>query len=92
MTTIRQTRRFEKTYKKLRPNQKFVVDKAIRAVASDPDLGESKKGDLASVRVYKFSLLGQQTLLGYSYFKDDLTLLLLAVGPHENFYRDLKKH
>ncbi|MCE2926117.1 MAG: type II toxin-antitoxin system RelE/ParE family toxin [Rickettsiales bacterium] len=92
MIAIRQTRQFEKTYKKLHSNQKTAVDKAIRAIASDPDLGERKKGDLASVRVYKFSMLGQLTLLGYSYVEGEATILLLAVGSHENFYRDLKKH
>ena len=91
MIALRQTRQFEKAYKKLRPNQKTVADKAIRAIASDPELGERKKGDLAHVRVYKFSMLGGLTLLGYSYDEDDLLILLLAVGGHENFYRDLKK-
>ncbi len=92
MITLRQTRHFEKTYKKLHSNQKTAVDKAIRAIVSDPDLGERKKGDLASVRVYKFSMLGQLTLLGYNYDEGEVTILLLAIGSHENFYRDLKKH
>jgi hypothetical protein len=33
----------------------------------------------------------QLTLLGYSYEEEDiLTLTLVDVGSHENFYRDLK--
>jgi len=67
------------------------VDAAVEAVAADPDLGERKKGDLAALWVYKFRSQGQLYLLGYS--RDDgLRLIYLeAVGPHENFYRDLKR-
>lgn len=89
---IRQTKRFEKTYKKLHANQRAAVDDAVRAVAHNPTCGERKRGDLAEVYVYKFSMLGQQILLGYHYQEDALVILLLAVGPHENFYRDLKRH
>jgi hypothetical protein len=32
----------------------------------------------------------QLTLLGYSYEGEIVTLNLLAVGSHENFYRDIK--
>ncbi|MBU0801066.1 MAG: type II toxin-antitoxin system RelE/ParE family toxin, partial [Alphaproteobacteria bacterium] len=54
-------------------------------------IGEAKVGDLAGVSVYKFKMTGQLTLLAYSYAGETITLTLLAVGPHENFYRDLKK-
>ncbi|MEJ1436512.1 MAG: type II toxin-antitoxin system RelE/ParE family toxin, partial [Candidatus Sedimenticola sp. (ex Thyasira tokunagai)] len=30
------------------------------------------------------------TLLGYSYDDGDLILELMALGSHENFYRDMK--
>ena len=59
--------------------------------AADPEIGERKKGDLAALWVYKFRSQNQLYLLGYS--RDDgLRLIYLeAVGPHENFYRDLKR-
>lgn len=31
------------------------------------------------------------TLLAYTYNDGTITLTLFAFGPHENFYRDLKK-
>ena len=67
------------------------VDAAVEAVACNPDSGEKKKGDLAELWVYKFRCLGQLYLLGYT--RDDGVRLvyLEAVGPHENFYRDLKR-
>jgi mRNA-degrading endonuclease RelE of RelBE toxin-antitoxin system len=88
---VRQTRRFARAYKKLHPNVATDVDAAVAAVAANPDLGERKKGDLAALWVYKFRSQGQLYLLGYS--RDDgLRLVYLeAVGPHENFYRDLKR-
>ena len=52
-------------------------------------LAEPKKGDLAGGFVYKFKCNGQLTLLAYVY--DPGTRLLLLLGSHENFYRDLKR-
>jgi mRNA interferase RelE/StbE len=83
------TRRFAKAAKKLHPAQKSDLDRAVATVLADPALGEEKKADLSGVRVYKFRMQGQPILLAYQTGLDSLTLL--AFGPHENFYRDLKK-
>ncbi len=56
----------------------------------EPTIGERKKGDLSFLRVYKFKMVKQLTLLGYSYEDGTVTLELIALGPHENFYRDIK--
>jgi hypothetical protein len=37
-------------------------------------------------------MLGQQYLLGYTFDEQTMMLTLLALGGHENFYRDLKKY
>ena len=88
---IIQTNRFQKAYKKLHPNQLVEVNKAIKAIIGNPDIGELKKGSLFWLRVYKFKVLGQLTLLGYSIEKNDrIVLTLVNIGSHENFYRDLK--
>lgn len=85
-----QTRRFARQYKKLHDNIAVAVDAAVELVAGDPTIGERKKGDLAKLLVYKFRSQGQLYLLGYS-LDDRVRLIYLeAVGPHENFYRDLK--
>jgi hypothetical protein len=47
--------------------------------------------DLAFLRVYKFKMVKQLTLLGYSYEDGTVILELIALGSHENFYRDVKK-
>jgi mRNA-degrading endonuclease RelE of RelBE toxin-antitoxin system len=89
--TVVQTRRFAKQYKKLHDNIIVDVDQAVDAVATNPELGERKKGDLAILRVYKFRCHGQLYLLGYTV--DDIVQLvsLEAISSHENFYRDLKR-
>jgi mRNA-degrading endonuclease RelE of RelBE toxin-antitoxin system len=88
---IRQTRRFARAYKKLHDNVAADVDEAVEIISEDPDSGEKKKGDLDQLWVYKFRSHGQLYLMGYTR-KDAIRLIYLeAIGPHENFYRDLKR-
>jgi len=79
---------FKQRYKKLHQNQKAPVDEAIEVIKPNPQAGIQKKGDLEGVYVYKFDCAGQQFLLAYEF--DPKTRVLLALGVHENFYRDLK--
>lgn len=88
---IVQTNQFKKEIKKLHPNQKKDVDEAVRAIMKNPDLGQPKVGDLAGILVYKFKMINQLTSLAYTYQNQTIMLTLLALGTHENFYRDLKK-
>ena len=87
---VLQTNNFKKTVKKLQPNQKRDLDKAIKKLINQPSLGSLKSGDLKGVRVYKFKLLNQLALLAYTC--SGKTFILLAFGGHENFYRNLKKY
>ena len=88
---LKQTRRFARAYKKLRDNIAADVDAAAAEIAKDPSIGERKKGDLADLYVYKFHSRSQLYLLGCT-IDDDIRLVYLeAVGPHENFDRDLKR-
>lgn len=80
---------FKRAYKKLHPNQREAVHAAMRAVVANPLAGEEKKGDLAGVWVHKFDCVHQLYLLAYLHDAGSRTFL--AVGPHENFYRDLKR-
>ena len=92
--TVLSTRSFDRVVKKLHARDKKVLDEAVRAVAGNPSLGEEKRGDLVNVFVYKFQLNGQETLLAYGLQptkKKPNTVVLLAIGPHENFYAQLKR-
>lgn len=88
--SVIQSHSFKKAVKKLHKNQKADLDDAIRAIMDNPNLGIQKVGDLSSVRVYKFKMLKQLTLLAYQIDNGQLVLTLLMVGAHENFYRDVK--
>jgi mRNA interferase RelE/StbE len=90
--TVQQTRRFARVYKKL-TNATLIADTdvAVATVADNPDVGERKKGDLADLWVHKFRSQGQLYLLGYTRDDEVRLVYLEALGPHENFYRDLKR-
>jgi len=88
---LEQTPSFQRAYKRLHKAQRQEVNQAIKALMEDPLLGEMKVGDLAGIRVHKFRMNRQLTLLAYVYAEEILTLTLLTLGTHENFYRDLKR-
>ena len=80
---------FKKAYKKLHKQEKTKVNEAIREIVRNPSIGEEKKGDLVDVYVYKFKIYQQEILLAYEWNPQER--FLLALGVHENFYRDLKR-
>ena len=87
---ILQMPRFKRYVKKLsRPSQQVVLD-AVEEVAANPEIGALKKGDLQGLRVFKFTMNRQLTLLAYKSEID--SIVLYQVGPHENFYKDLKRY
>lgn len=86
-----QTRRFARQYKKLHDNVAADVDVAVVSVCQAPRAGERKKGDLSDLWVHKFKSHGQLYLLGYTLDENVRLVYLEAIGPHENFYRDLKR-
>ena len=91
MVRVLQTPTFKRAVKRLHKQQKRELDEAVRAVATDPAIGESKVGDLAGVRVHKFKMNRQLILLAYEFLEADDSVKLLALGSHENFYRNLKR-
>lgn len=88
---VRQTSRFARTYKKLNKSLVVAVDIAIAAIANKPEIGERKKGDLATLRVYKFKHQNQLYLLGYEDDEVVRIIYLVEFATHQNFYRDLKR-
>jgi hypothetical protein len=67
---------FSRIAKKLHAKDQQVLDNAIQWIAANHQSGEEQKGDLAGVFVYKFK---------------PSELVLLALGPHDNFYAALKR-
>ena len=87
---IYQSRSFEQKVKKMPKQEKEVLDQEIRIIAENPSIGEEKRGDLRGVFVHKFKLKTNRYLLAYRKAGDDLELVM--IGPHENYYRDLKQY
>ena len=87
---IKQMPAFKKAYKKLHKQYQLKVNEAIKEIIADPKIGEEKKGDLSDIYVYKFKVDRQQILLAYEWNPQER--ILIALGVHENFYRDLKRN
>jgi mRNA interferase RelE/StbE len=87
---IFQSRSFEKKVKKMSKSEKDALDREVKRIAEDSSLGEEKKGDLKEVFIHKFKLKTTQYLLAYRKVGGDLELVM--IGPHENYYRDLKQY
>ena len=87
---IYQSRSFEKKIKRLLKKEKNILDQEIKKIIENPFIGEEKKGDLKGVFIYKFKIKTIQYLLSYRMINDDLELIM--IGPHENYYRDLKSY
>ena len=87
---ILQSRSFERKVKKFAKQEKDTLDKQVKRIAENPFIGTEKKGDLRGVFVHKFKIKTIQYLLAYRFVGDDLELIM--IGPHENYYRELKSH
>ncbi|MBU0730283.1 MAG: type II toxin-antitoxin system RelE/ParE family toxin [Proteobacteria bacterium] len=87
---IYQSRSFAQKVKKLSKAEKTTLDTEIKNIIAKPEIGTEKKGDLRGVFVHKFKVKSTQHLLAYRFTITSLELIML--GPHENYYRDLKKY
>ena len=87
---IIQSRSFEKKVKRFRKRDKKLLDEQIQRIVGNPAVGHEKKGDLRGVYVHKFKIHTLQYLPAYRFRKK--TLELIMIGPHENYYRDLKSY
>jgi len=87
---VLQSRSFQRKVKKFTKQEKKKLDEHIRKIVDNPSIGSEKKGDLRGVYVYKFKIQTLQYLLAYRFAGEDLELIM--IGPHENYYRDLKSY
>lgn len=87
---VKQMPAFKNIYKKLHMSDKLKVNDAIKAIIQNPRVGQEKKGDLSGIFVYKFKISQRKILLAYEW--DIKHRILLVMGVHENFYRDMKKN
>lgn len=88
---IYQSRSFERKVKKLNEKEKRELDNEIRRIIESQFIVSEKKGDLRGIFIHKFNLQSQMYLLAYRVIKEE-SLELIMLGPHENYYRDLKTY
>lgn len=87
---VYQSRTFENKVKKFTKYEKEALDGEIKKLVENPLIGEEKKGDLKGVFVHKFRIKTLQYLLSYRMIRKDIELIM--IGPHENYYKDLKSY
>ena len=87
---ILQMPRFKKYAKKLPRHLQQIILDAVEEILDDTEIGELKKGDLNGFRVHKFKMGHQLILMAYKIESD--SLIFYQAGPHENFYKNLKKY
>ncbi len=80
------TRAAEKDLDDLRTYRRKVLG-ALRALRTAPYTGHALAGNLKGVRSLEFSLPGGAYRAAYVLDEARLRCLVIAVGPHENFYR-----
>ena len=81
---------FKRAYKKLYPIQRKIVDEQIKRLMVTPEIGTVKKQDLQGIYAHKFSVADRMYMIAYTF--DPITMKLIMLGIHENFYRDLKSY
>jgi mRNA interferase RelE/StbE len=84
--------KFNRTKKKLPRPLRQEVERQIDVLCENPLVGQQKGSDLRGVFVHKFRLSAQLYLIAYLVDEEEKTITLLALGGHENFYRDLKQY
>ncbi|PKO92556.1 MAG: hypothetical protein CVU15_05395 [Betaproteobacteria bacterium HGW-Betaproteobacteria-1] len=93
---------FSRFTKKAHKPLQLAIEDAVDEVCDNPEIGETKVGDLEGIRVYKFKFNRQEYLIAYRPPSPeaqrqgvDLELLIIdfyQVGSHENFYDELKRY
>jgi mRNA-degrading endonuclease RelE of RelBE toxin-antitoxin system len=81
---------FKKFVKKQIRSFQLIIEDEVERITTNPDIGKSKKGDLAGFRVQKFSYRSQKFLIAYHLQENEI--VFFKIGPHENFYHELKKY
>ena len=89
-TKVIQSPSFARKVKKFHKKQKEELDNQIRRIMNNPAIGQVKKGELKGIYVHKFKIKDIQYLLAYRIKQNILELIM--IGPHENYYRDLKSY
>ena len=83
---------YNKDRKRLGPAVIHRLDEVQARILQDPHRGDRKRGALRQIWVEKFKAQNDQWLVAYIIDDKRDIVYFVAVGQHENFYRDLQRH
>lgn len=95
--TIKTTKRADKNLLKIRKIDRTLFNKITEAIDElrlNPFIGELKTGDLAGIYSYDISHMRTNYEMAY-HIEEEIEgeyVLILLIGPRENFYEDLKRY
>ena len=87
---------FAQFVKKAPKPLQLAIEIRVAEVCNNPRIGQQKLGDLQGMFIYKFRFNTQEYLMAYQFdhFAGELKITWIEfcqIGPHENFYSQLKK-
>ena len=89
--TVLLTRTADKNQRKLDKPLPLLIKEALERICQSPDnLGERLSQPLTSVYSHHIKYKGKEFRIAYQINPDTESVLVLLIGPHENFYRKLK--
>lgn len=89
--TLFLTRTADKGQRKLDKPLRSAIRDALLRLCSDPEhLGERLSQPLTSVFSHHLTYKGKEFRIAYQLSPETESVIVLLIGPHENFYRKLK--
>ncbi|HEY9745040.1 MAG TPA: type II toxin-antitoxin system RelE/ParE family toxin [Oculatellaceae cyanobacterium] len=89
--TIFLTRTADKCQRKLDKPLRVIIRDSLARLAQDPEhLGERLSQPLTSVFSHHITYKGKEFRIAYQLSPETESVVVLLIGPHENFYRKLK--
>ena len=87
---------FVQFVKKASKPLQLAIEIKVAEVCNNPRIGQQKYGDLQGMFVYKFRFNTQEYLMAYQFnhfagVTEIIWIEFSKIGPHENFYTQLKK-
>jgi mRNA-degrading endonuclease RelE of RelBE toxin-antitoxin system len=85
------TRTADKAQRKMdKPLRIRIRDSIVRIAESPESLGERLSQPLTNVYSHHITYQGQEYRIAYQIDGDTQNVVILLIGPHENFYKRLK--
>lgn len=89
--TVYLTRTADKAQRKMDKPLRVIIRDALMRICTDPEhLGERLSQPLTSVFSHHITYKGKEFRIAYQLAPEQESVVVLLIGPHENFYRKLK--